>query len=704
MNWKTTLLAAAGAMSWAQAAHAQQPASPPPTGEPPPAAAPQEGVRKFEPAFFARYSPVTAYDMVRQLPGFSIDNGDSLRGFGATAGNVLIDGRRPSSKNAVADELTRIASRDVERIELIGAAAAGDVDVRGYTELANVVLKPAAQMQTSSTWTAGFVYQQDARVGARVGGTRSWKKGDLGGRLNMQLTQFGERGEVDAVSRNAAGTLTSTRDEFNQQWLGELLINGTLNWTPGPRDTFNLTGRIMPRSFNADSGATVRNAAGTPTQFITDDYSEKDILYVDLGGDWEHRFSPQNAVKLILVNSMVNWRPQELFEQFAPNGSRQLATRINADLKRGEHVARGVWTLKPNDKHTVEMGGEFAFNYRDTDRSVSNAVGSGPFAPQFLPVASTRVEETRGEAFISDTWRIDPKLTLEMGFTYEASTITQTGDAQQERDFTYPKPRLVATWKPDQNQFRLAVERTVAQLDFSEFASTVQLVQNQLTVGNPNLEPEQTWHSEVQWKRPIGARGSIAITAFYDQVDDVQDFVVLNNGGVLFTGAGNLGEGTRWGGFIETTLPLDGVGIKGGILKFSGGYRDSEVRDPIGGFDREFRFQNEYSWNIDFRQDIPEWKLSWGGDYSDVGQGRSYRLNEIQATDPGGGDFDLFVETTYFKGITIRLAADNIGEQKRPLLRTFFTPSRLPGGVFSSTETRTTWGARLYQLIISGSF
>ena len=93
--------------------------------------------------------------MVRQLPGFTIDEGESnLRGFGATAGNVLISGQRPTTKTSLSDELGRIAARDVLRIELIHASAAADIDVRGYTELANVVLKPATKMQVSTTWAA----------------------------------------------------------------------------------------------------------------------------------------------------------------------------------------------------------------------------------------------------------------------------------------------------------------------------------------------------------------------------------------------------------------------------------------------------------------------------------------------------------------------------------------------------------------------
>src|SRR5262245_30615465 len=129
-------VAAVSVMALAQAAHAQERGAvaqlPAPTAQP----AAKDGVQAFEPAFFARFSPVTAFDMVRQLPGFTIDEGESnLRGFGATAGNVLIGGQRPTTKTSLSDELGRIAARDVLRIELIGAAQAGEIDVRGYTEL-----------------------------------------------------------------------------------------------------------------------------------------------------------------------------------------------------------------------------------------------------------------------------------------------------------------------------------------------------------------------------------------------------------------------------------------------------------------------------------------------------------------------------------------------------------------------------------------
>ena len=63
----------------------------------------------YEAAFFAQYAPRTALDIARRVPGFNLDLGNSdIRGFAAAAGNVVINGARPSSK---ADTLETTLSR-----------------------------------------------------------------------------------------------------------------------------------------------------------------------------------------------------------------------------------------------------------------------------------------------------------------------------------------------------------------------------------------------------------------------------------------------------------------------------------------------------------------------------------------------------------------------------------------------------------------
>ena len=103
--------------------------------------------------FFTAFNPVTAEDMVRRVPGFTIDNGEDRRGFGGTAGNVLINGERPSSKTPLADQLARISARDVLRIDIYsGSSDRGDAN--GQTLIADVRLRPREAGATNAAGRA----------------------------------------------------------------------------------------------------------------------------------------------------------------------------------------------------------------------------------------------------------------------------------------------------------------------------------------------------------------------------------------------------------------------------------------------------------------------------------------------------------------------------------------------------------------------
>ena len=110
-------------------------------------------VVKYDAAFFARYQPNTAFDMVRQVPGFQLDDGDSNRGYAASAGNVLINGRRPSAKqDRPSAILSRIPAGQVLAIELIRGQMQG-LDMLGQQAVINVQMlddAPAAVRQKSS--------------------------------------------------------------------------------------------------------------------------------------------------------------------------------------------------------------------------------------------------------------------------------------------------------------------------------------------------------------------------------------------------------------------------------------------------------------------------------------------------------------------------------------------------------------------------
>jgi len=50
---------------------------------------------EYKADFFDRYQPDTAFDMVRQLPGFQLDDGTSGRGFTGIILSIAVNGQCP---------------------------------------------------------------------------------------------------------------------------------------------------------------------------------------------------------------------------------------------------------------------------------------------------------------------------------------------------------------------------------------------------------------------------------------------------------------------------------------------------------------------------------------------------------------------------------------------------------------------------------
>ena len=125
------------------------------SGDPAPAA-PSEPTTVYDAAYFAQFAPRTAYDIVQHVPGFQLDlgagqNGVDVRGFAGTAGNVVINGARPSTKSEALDTtLQRIPAQRVVRVEL-GSGDLYGSDYAGKSQVLNVVLSNAGGFDANVT-------------------------------------------------------------------------------------------------------------------------------------------------------------------------------------------------------------------------------------------------------------------------------------------------------------------------------------------------------------------------------------------------------------------------------------------------------------------------------------------------------------------------------------------------------------------------
>ncbi|MFP4519078.1 MAG: hypothetical protein ACLFQ5_06460, partial [Oceanicaulis sp.] len=386
-----------------------------------------------------------------------------------------------------------------------------------------------------------------------------------------------------------------------------------------------------------------------------------------------------------------------VFFDFAPDDRVTDQLVISDTETSGESILRVEARKARGETHATTLAVEGAYNFLDGELDLF----SGPLrVPVDLPVSDTKVEETRIDASLQRVWRPSPAWAFDGVLGVELSEITQSGDAEKQRRFTYFKPEFTVSWTPNtQDQLRVSARRFVGQLSFNDFISSVNVNDDTSQLGNPDLEAERTWRLQADWERRFSQNGSFTLLVRHEWVEGVEDLVPLLGG---FDAPGNLGDGRRWRLQADYTTPLDGLGVRGGVLSGSAMVRETRVTDPVTGVERRFRNDEDWRASLDFRQDLPEAGFAWGFDYYVQGHEDFYRIDQFERVTPPRGDLDLFAETRRLRGLTARIGADlNLGEQDR--IRYVWAAPRDQGAPVE-VETRTVdYDGRVY-IEVNGVF
>ena len=633
---KTILLATTAALTIAAAAPALA-AETAPTAPRQTAQAGDTGVLVFTPDFFADARPNTALDMVNRVPGFSVNDGDGARGFEGAVGNILINGSRPASKNDTGSNvLGRTVAAQVERIELVRGGAPG-IDMQGYSVVANVILKTTSSREHVLTANAslfeggqdlfGGSYQFTARDGDRTWGVT----------LSDGISSSDSNGAGPVVRVDANGNILRNEQYYNDGYGGGNSIRGNFS-TPFMGGKVDLTARYGINDWHNINRQTAPDILreslydedGHSGEFgvvFTRPLSEK----LKLETRFIHEFGDFDSVSTSRTRSGAVDEPEQLF---------------NADGNSSETILRGLVRYERSPAMDFEAGGEVAYNMLEVDQAYT--VG-GVAVP--LPSASVKVEETRGELFGKATWRINPKWTLESGLRLESSTISQSGDASQEKSFFFAKPRILATWTPmPNNQLRLRLERTVGQLDFGDFAASAEFADENVFGGNVNLEPESRWVAEATYEKRFWGEGIVSIGLRHDEISNAIDLIPLDGG---LAAVGNIGDGTLDQLALNVTIPTDKLGVSGGKFGFRNTWNKTEVTDPTTGEKRPISDVRASQATITFQQDITSWKLQWGGAWIPLLGQKGYQPDQISGW-RGTDYYELWAEYKPTPTLSIR--------------------------------------------------
>lgn len=659
----------------------------------------------FTPAYFTRFAPRTALDMLSQLPGFALErqggggnnaNNQQSRGLGEASGNILINGQRIASKSdSINDQVARIAAGDVIRIELVDGSTLGVPGLSG--RVANIVARVSSKMSGRFEWEPQWK-GETARV--------RWTTGNI--------SVNGSRGQVNYA-------LALTNNGFSGGSIGTNLIgNGFViveERYSDARNRFNSPRLSSTVDFTTPGGVKVQ-LRGSYQRNWSKNYEHEDVFAPITLPKWSRRVDGKGngynyelgaEVELALGSGTMTLIGLESFRDSfnstdsiidPATGAARIGTRFETTARSGEHIGRGEykWAMLGGD---WQLSGEAAFNRLDRVSGLFRLNAAGEFLPAPFPAGTGGVTEDRYEASLTHSRALAPNLSLQVTAGSEFSTISQTGAAARSRSFRRPKGLFSLAWKPMPSlDLSFKLQRRVGQLDFNDFLAEVNLQNSNTNDGNTELRPQQSWEVELQGSKSLGPWGSLTVKLFDNRITDYVTIVPLGGG---LESTGNIDSAREYGVTFNGTVRLDEAGAKGMKLDLSGDFRRSRLQDPVTLLDRQFDSYRPRTYEVALRHDVPGTQLAWGTSFRHQRGFPYYRLAEVTMDHALRDNLRLFIEHKDVFGLTVQLRLNNIIASPNLRRRTVYAGPRGTAPILF-TEFRQREFGQIINMTVKGSF
>lgn len=675
--------AAAAALVLPQAAWAQIPPpdqAAPPTAAPPgsPTAAVPGATRttQYDAAFFAPFAPRTALDIARQVPGFSLDLGNTdVRGFAGAVGNVVINGARPSAKSESLETLlSRIPASRVIRVE-VGPGDLYGSDYAGKGQVLNIILSAVSGFDGEVSAQAQRRYT--GKIVPNLNATALIKRGNSSFNLSAG-TGFYDITEEGTDSLYPFGTdeLVEFRRKINTIRDRNPFISGSWALERGENNAIHLNARYAQSKFKLTQTSHVDPSL---EGIIRDDFliQDYDNPVFEVGGDISRPLG-SGAIKFV---GLATRRKRDNFDAqyFQGEGGSPLLGGFEQFQKASlqETIGRLSYSQPKLFGFSFESGIEVAFNKLDSNLELFGIDDTGERTQIELPIDNATVSELRGELYVNAGRPLTDKLRLDLGLRYEVSRLKVRGDATADRDLKFLKPSITLDWRPGSGwHTQLSLRRTVAQLDFYDFISSANLASNQINGGNANLVPQRAWEGRFLVERPILGDGLIKLEVGYDLVSMLQDrILVFDDEGNAFDAPGNLGTGRRIFGTFTFDAPLSKLGLSGVRWKGNVTLQRTRVEDPIWNTDRRWSdYYPWFDWYTELRRD--QGAFSYGIAVSDRAKFTFFRTDELDSNRNLGPYGNAFAEYRPDGKTTIRLDLNNIFDTGAERQRVLYNPDR----------------------------
>jgi hypothetical protein len=622
----------------------------------------------YDPGFFAPYAPRTALDIVQRIPGFTLDlgvvntgnNNTDIRGFAGVAGNVVLNGARPSSKSeSLQTLLARIPASRVKRVE-VGPGDLFGADYSSKSQVVNLILSEdrgvAGNLAVSAVrhWFGAVIPNASGSVVITRGPSSFNLSADTG------RTDYYEEG-YDRITDIATGDLLEFRRKYNSIHPHDPYVSGSWSLENADDKSIHVNARFAPSTFflRQKNHVTPTGDAERDDSLI-ENYKTR---VFELGGDVTRPFAG-GAIKALVLANRTHKTVLDRYLVRNLGHTEVLGGGFEDDStsQRNETIGRLTWSRQNLLGLRVEVGGEYALNTLDYAFNLFNLEEGGTKTKVDLPIENATVKENRAEFWVNAGRSLTKNLRVDAGLNFEISQLKVRGDAVADRSLKFPKPSLTIDWQPRggwHTQFIL--RRVVNQLDFYDFVSSAEISVGRVNGGNANLQPQRSWEGRLLFEHPVLREGKVRLELGYDLVSLLQDrILVVDDQGNAFDAPGNLGTGRRMYADLTFDAPLDRL-WKGLRVKVNGNVQQTRVKDPISHQARDWSgFYPRWQWDVDIRRDAG--KFAYGVRFTDYRRSTFFRTDEFDTNYNIGPYGNAFIEYRPSPNQSLNLSFEDVSD------------------------------------------
>ncbi len=632
-----------------------------------------QSVVTYEKDYFARYNPATLLEMLQRVPGVQaiLDanrrqggaggggtqrGGQQERGFGSGGDQILINNRRLSGKaNDINSTLQRISASQVERVEIIRGAS-GDLDVQSQGLVVNVVMDDSGS-SSSTFWKAGGRLSEGYKFTPSIQVSHNGSSGNVDYIVGVEVKQGQHIEHRDDTVYSPQGVRTGYAERRTDNLNEYLRFNGNLTYSTESGDELRLNGQFEPGRYRKLEPR-FSEPEGGPRSF--QDWNEDQTSQKwEIGGDFTKRIDGLGVWKTLFIANRDRIDKQEVFSNVLDTGDEPVFRNDQYRVKQ-EKILRSSLTMGMANNQSLELGGEMAINNFDKLFTNEDYIDDAYVISVNDDVA---VKENRYEIFANHTFNISPQMVLQSSAIGEFSkisslTVPLVGDnIERSKKFSFLKPRIDFRYDfNDRNQLRATVEKKVSQLDFQNFVATYDAQNDLLRLGNTGIVPEKSWNYSVTYEHRLNDdAGSLQVELFYRDLKDYIELVDFTeffdaNGNPIaradidpVSKSGNIPSARSQGIKTTANLRFGFIGLPEAVFSVEHTWDDTEVIDQFSDVRRPFKWKSEHEVKLNFRHDITDWGLSYGGSGTIKSRSGRHEIDQVGSSH-NGDNYEMFVE------------------------------------------------------------